>query len=228
MNSFPSLLGEGDHAKHGGGVRRADAESKLHIVSPEFREAGRMTFLYFAYGSNMLTEWLTSPDRCPSAKPIGVATADDHRLEFTKRSIDKSAKANLVSEAGTHTPGIVFEIAECERSFLDEAEGFKSDKPHDPGRYRRDDVFQIRMAKGDSIATATTYLANKPEDGLKPYDWYLWLLIAGAVQHGLDPNHIKMLKRVKFDKTNDNRQKALCAIATTGNLFCERTLMDRK
>lgn len=178
-----------------------------------------MTFLYFAYGSNMLTEWLR--DRCPSAQPIGIAIAANHRLVFEKRSIDKSGKATLVRADGIHTPGVAFEIAENERPQLDTAEGFKPEKPNDPSRYRRDDNFEIQFVGSDGVITATTYLANKPEDGLKPYDWYLALLIAGAVQHGLNPDHIKMLKRIKFDKTNDNRQKALCAIATAGHLLCE-------
>ncbi|NJO35265.1 MAG: gamma-glutamylcyclotransferase [Rhodospirillales bacterium] len=148
-----------------------------------------MTFLYFAYGSNMLTERLRA--RCKSAKPNGIAIAANHKLVFEKRSIDKSGKATLVRTEGVDTPGVVFEIAENERHCLDAFEGFKQDKPDDPTRYGRDDNFQIQLVASDSVTTATTYLANKSENGLKPYDWYLALLIAGAVQHGLDPDHIK-------------------------------------
>lgn len=173
-----------------------------------------MTFLYFAYGSNMLTEWLR--DRCPSANPMGIAIAANHKLVFGKRSIDKSGKATLVRTEGVDTPGVVFEIAENERPELDKAEGFKPEKPDDPSRYRRDDNFEIQPVGSDSVITATTYLANKPEDGLKPYDWCLALLIAGTVQHGLDPDHIKMLKRINFDKTNDNRQKAINILMDSG------------
>ena len=173
-----------------------------------------MTFLYFAYGSNMLTEWLR--DRCPSAQPIGVAIAANHMLVFEKRSIDKSGKATLICTEGVDTPGVVFEIAEHERPQLDTAEGFKPERPDDPSRYRRDDNFELQLVGSDGVLTATTYLANKPEDDLKPYDWYLALLIAGAVQHGLDPDHIKMLKRIKFDKTNDNRQKAINVLKASG------------
>jgi gamma-glutamylcyclotransferase len=174
-----------------------------------------MTFRYFAYGSNMLTEWLRG--RCPSAQPIGIAIAANHKLVFGKRSIDKSGKATLVPAEGNHTPGVVFEIAESERGLLDTAEGFKHDKPDDPNRYKRDDSFQIRLVESDSIITATTYLANKLEDGLKPYDWYLALLIAGAVQYGLDSTHIKELKQTESDKTNDNRQKALSSLKAAGH-----------
>jgi gamma-glutamylcyclotransferase len=178
-------------------------------------QANRMTFLYFAYGSNMLTEWLLN--RCPSAKPIGIAIAANHKLVFEKRSVDKSGKATLVCSEGVNTPGVVFEIAESERGCLDAAEGFKQDKPNDSARYGRDDNFQIQIVATGSIDAVTTYLANKPEDGLKPYDWYLALVIAGAVQHGLDLDYIDKLRKTKFDKTNDNRQKAICTLQAAGH-----------
>lgn len=54
-----------------------------------------MTFRYFAYGSNMLTEWLRG--RCPSTEPIGIAIAANHKLRFGKRSIDKSGKATALA-----------------------------------------------------------------------------------------------------------------------------------
>jgi gamma-glutamylcyclotransferase len=135
---------------------------------------------------------------------------------FGKRSIDKSGKATLVSAEGIHTPGVAFEIAEDERRLLNAAEGFKHDKPDDPARYRRDDNFQIQLVASESIVAATTYLANKPEDGLKPYDWYLALLIAGSVEHSLDSNHVKNLKRTESDKTNDTRHKAIGALKSVG------------
>lgn len=190
-----------------------------------------MTFLYFAYGSNMLTEWLL--DRCPSAKPIGIAIAANHKLVFEKRSKDKSGKATLICSEGVHTPGVVFEIAESERGLLDEAEGFKPNKPLDPARYGCDDSFQIRIVATDSIVAVTTYLANKPEDGLKPYDWYLALVIAGAVQHGLDPDHVKMLRQIDHDidveKTRGQRLKALQAIKAAGyEKYVEQALGDRE
>lgn len=190
-----------------------------------------MTFLYFAYGSNLLTEWLR--DRCPSAKPIGIAIATNHKLVFEKRSIDKSGKATLVCSVGTHTPGVVFEIAESERGLLDEAEGFRHDKPLDPARYGRDDNFQIHIVATDSIVAATTYLANEPEDGLKPYDWYLALVIAGAVQHGLDSEQVKMLRQTDHDidveETRGNRLKALRAIKAAGyEKYVEQAFDDRE
>ncbi len=177
-----------------------------------------MTFLYFAYGSNMLTEWLR--DRCPSAKPIGIANAANHKLVFGKRSIDNSGKATLVWTEGIHTPGVVFEIAENERHILDDHEGYRPDKPHDLKRYGRDDNFQIQIVEDDSIVNVTTYLANQSKDDLKPYDWYRALVITGAVQHGLNPDHINSLRNVDFDidveLTREIRVRALRTIEAAG------------
>jgi hypothetical protein len=61
------------------------------------------SFLFFAYGSNMLTERLR--ERCPDARPLGTAIARGYLLSFSKRSKDGSAKATLVAvraECGRH------------------------------------------------------------------------------------------------------------------------------
>ena len=54
-----------------------------------------MTFLYFGYGSNMLTERLRARERCPSAKCIGIAEVTGYALEFSKPGEDGSGKATL-------------------------------------------------------------------------------------------------------------------------------------
>lgn len=51
------------------------------------------TFLYFSYGSNMLSSRLR--ERCPSARPIGMAELPDHELRWHKRSKDNSGNATL-------------------------------------------------------------------------------------------------------------------------------------
>jgi hypothetical protein len=53
------------------------------------------TFLYFAYGSNMLTRRLTLPARAPSAVCAGTGYVECHRLAFDKVSRDGSGKADI-------------------------------------------------------------------------------------------------------------------------------------
>lgn len=169
-----------------------------------------MTFLYFAYGSNMLSARLKA--RCPSAKVIGKATALGHALEFTKRSDDSSGKATLLNAAGHDTPGVLFEIAKSDLAELDRAGGARRG-------YVRNDEFQVDYA-GESGVVATTYLASDPHAHLKPYDWYLALVIAGADQHKLDAGHAKRLRQIEYltdiNLSRKSRTDALAALSTDG------------
>lgn len=170
-----------------------------------------MSFLYFAYGSNMLPARLKA--RCKSAKVIGTASASNHALEFSKRSLDNSGKATLIraSEEGIHTPGVVFEIAKTELNDLDSAEG---------AGYERHEKFEIRLTDNDEKIVTATYLAHQTEAHLKPYDWYLALIIAGVDYHRLDSAHIQRLREIAYDADPDHSRKgrvqALAALTEHG------------
>ena len=148
-----------------------------------------MTFDYFAYGSNMLTERLKN--RCPSSKKIGLAYAVDRVIEFKKPSMDKSGKATLRFKTGIRTPGVLFRISKKELRILDTFEGAEKG-----GGYNRCDRFPVHLAENDEIVYTKTYLASCTKSDLKPYDWYLALVIAGICKHQLDETHLKMLRHV--------------------------------
>ena len=72
-----------------------------------------MSFLYFAYGSNMLTERLTA--RTPSAEPQGTGVLAGYRLTFEKPSVGRSGTSGKGDITETHQPadrvlGVVFKI----------------------------------------------------------------------------------------------------------------------
>ena len=167
-------------------------------------------FRYFAYGSNMLTERLKP--RCRSAVAIGVAEVAGRAIEFSKRGEDRSGKATL-TESNRSAFGVVYEIDNAELCELDTHEGKK-------GRgYYRDDHFAVTLADGSTIH-AKTYLASMPEDHLKPYDWYLALVIAGAREHNLDPEYVAGLCEVAYDVDHNasrpKRKDAIEALARAG------------
>lgn len=174
-----------------------------------------MTFLYFAYGSNMLSSRLIA--RCNSAKVLGVATAKDHTIEFSKPSKDKSGKATLISSVGSdvHTQGVLFEIKKSELQSLDKAEGAGYG-------YVRNDAFSVVRSGENVVVTAVTYIASKPQADLKPFDWYLALVVAGALEHDLENNHIDSLLAVPYDKDLDmdrqSRRYALEALRKHGHV----------
>ena len=165
---------------------------------------GPVTFCYFAYGSNMLTERLRA--RCPSATATGRAFADGAVIEFSKRSKDNSGKATLRKKAGGRTPGVLFEIPKAELDDLDTHEGVGKG-------YQRCDAFRVRLIDGDGFATAVTYLATGRDSSLLPYDWYLALVIAGARQHGLGEAHLTSLRCMAYlPDPNDSRKTRIEAI----------------
>ncbi|MBL1421369.1 MAG: gamma-glutamylcyclotransferase [Alphaproteobacteria bacterium] len=156
------------------------------------------TILYFAYGSNMLSQRLT--DRCPSAKAIGVAVVHHHYMSFGLAGRDGSGKAAIVK---THNQddkvhGVVFELARTELADLDKFEI----------KYKRNDNFEVVM-DGQSHKTITYYvLETKLEIGLLPTDWYRDICLAGAKQHGLDADYIAELEAliVRQDPDNDGHK----------------------
>jgi gamma-glutamylcyclotransferase len=99
-------------------------------------------FLYFAYGSNMLTERLQK--RCPSVRPLGNAMARGFSLTFSKRGNDGSGKAMLVKtgEKEEAVYGVLFGGSQSEQTNLDKAEGRRK------GCYRDDAFMVVRVADG--------------------------------------------------------------------------------
>jgi cation transport regulator ChaC len=169
-----------------------------------------MRFVYFAYGSNMLPERLSA--RCPSARVVGHAAAAGYVLEFSKISRDGSGKATLVVGEGK-ARGVLFEIANTDRADLDRAEG---------KGYARDDQFEVETATDGQRIRATTYVASAIDRQLKPYDWYLALVIAGAEYHSLGPEYLMGLRarayRVDLHEDRESRLDALAALKAHGHL----------
>jgi cation transport regulator ChaC len=174
-----------------------------------------MTFLYFAYGSNMLSSRLIA--RCNSARVLGAATAKNHTTEFSKPSKDKSGKATLNSSVGldVHTHGVLFEIKKAELQSLDKAEGAGYG-------YVRNDTFSVVRCGDSEAVTAVTYIANKPQAELRPFDWYLALVVAGALEHELENYHVDSLLAVPYDldleMDRQSRRDALAALSKHGHV----------
>ncbi len=172
-------------------------------------------FTYFAYGSNMLREWLLQ--RCPSAKAIGVAVASGYILEFSKKSKDKSGKATLVksTEPKRQVFGALFEIGLDDRPKLDRAEGKGSG-------YDRNDVFDVTLLSVGTQAQVTTYIASASavDGSLKPYDWYQALVIVGAEQHQLPEAYIASLREfihiADQELNREGRKNAVEALKLAG------------
>lgn len=125
--------------------------------------------------------------RCPSARVLSLASAQNFTLEFSKPSIDSSGKATLVPALNSAVPGVLFELASEDREALDLHEGAGHG-------YMRVDRFAVEMLPANELIHATTYIATATDRRLRPFDWYLAVVIAGAVHHAIGRQHVEMLR----------------------------------
>jgi hypothetical protein len=127
--------------------------------------------LYFAYGSNLLEERLRL--HVPTARFVAVGELPGWRREFHLRSTDGSAKCNAVNSADNSVlHGALYEIDVPGRRALDEWEGLGS-------MYGLAEAI-VRTVAGEHTVFFYVGSDSFVDRALRPYDWYLASLIAGA------------------------------------------------
>ena len=143
---------------------------------------------YFAYGSNMNPVRVQQRNMAFSDYLGGVLSG--YQLCFNKRSqkYPGAASANVMANSAAATEGVLYglnTLAEIEK--MDPYEGY-------PIRYDRV-ILPVHCA--DGICDAWVYTANADyiAHGLKPAQWYLDHLLAGAPL--LSTAYVAMLKRVE-------------------------------
>ena len=160
-------------------------------------------FLYFAYGSNMLTRRLHDRKRAPSAYRVATGFITGYQLAFDKEGKDKEGRRSGkcdVQETGRTTDrvyGVLFSIAAAEKECLDKAEGATG---RNPG-YK---AVNITVTANDgSRPTALTYIAVRKDASLRPYHWYKAFVVAGAEEHGLPPAYVAWLRTFESEADPD-------------------------
>ena len=156
-------------------------------------------FLYFAYGSNLLSARLKA--RTPSARVRGMALLEGHELRWHMSSQDGSGKCDVVASdaEGCHVQGVVYEVALHEKPRLDAAESLGS------GYSER--LMSVRM--GAETHPVWLYCALRTDPLAQPYDWYKGLVLAGAREHGLSADYIRHLEAVQAKQDADAARAAL-------------------
>lgn len=165
------------------------------------------TFLYFAYGSNMLSARLKDRKRCPSAAPLGMASLSGHRLMWHKPSTkDLSGKCDVVPASEDEVAhGVLYRISESERAALDREEGAGP-----KGGYK---AVTLSVVHDGKKVDAASYQATVSDPSLKPWSWYRALVVAGANEHDLPSEYIDALAGVEAPLDADTaRHEANMAI----------------
>ena len=143
--------------------------------------------LCFCYCSIMSHRRLRA--RVPSARFVAVTELPAHRLRFHKSAGDGSAKCNAedTGHSGDRVMGVVYEIADAEKSDLDrhEALGFGYDEK------------QVELKTEQGTLRAWMYYATRINNSLKPFHWYKDHVLIGARENGLPADYITQIEAVE-------------------------------
>jgi gamma-glutamylcyclotransferase len=144
---------------------------------------------YFAHGSNMLEQRLSSKDRIPGAKFFAIGYVRGRQIRFHKRGNDGSGKCDIPKTANDSDVvwGVIFDVPENQIGALDRVEG---------EGYARSTIEVLQ--NGGPPISAAVYLAKVAyiDTRLAPYSWYRDLVVAGANQHKLPAAYIAKLAAV--------------------------------
>lgn len=154
------------------------------------------TFLYFAYGSNMLGRRMLL--RTPSARRLAVATLSDHALRWHKVSKDGSGKCDIEAAPGAVVYGVLYEIEAADKAALDAAEGLSIG-------YRE---VSLEVQTADGLRQALSYQATNIDRFTTPYSWYKTLVVAGAKEQQLPPAYLQALEAVPAREDRDSARAA--------------------
>ena len=172
-------------------------------------------FLYFGYGSNMLSARLIA--RTPSAVAHRTGYVMGRRLTFNKMSDDRSGKCDveLTGNVADHVEGVLFWIDRATRR------RWMMPKRSAVGTTKRSWRSSPPTAPSGRMLYVAT--AGSTDVARRPYHWYKALVIAGAIQHALSAMYIDALRAVPSlrDPMRNRRTKreAEAALEGTGEVL---------
>lgn len=144
------------------------------------------TLIYFAYGSNLKKEQLNERDVVIYSSHKGFIK--DYKLEFNKKSVDGSSKANIAKLQDGIVWGICFEL---------DKEGFENLRRFEKG-YEELEI-NVYDENQEILSTARTFISDKISNEL-PTKEYLDRIIQGAEQHKLPKDYINQLEKQPTQK----------------------------
>ncbi|KAM8770236.1 gamma-glutamylcyclotransferase [Rhynchonycteris naso] len=154
-------------------------------------QSNEETFLYFAYGSNLLTARIHL--RNPSAVFCCVACLQDFKLDFGN-SQGKTSKtwhggiATVFQSPGDEVWGVVWKMNKSNLSSLDKQEGVNS------GTYAPVNV-KVYTQEGKEITCRTYQMKNY--QSAPPSPQYKKVICMGAKENGLPEEYQKKLNEIE-------------------------------
>ena len=148
--------------------------------------------MYFAYGSNMMSERLI--ERVGNNGEAGIGFLIGYTLKFNKLSRDGSGKGNIVPDASEKVWGVLYKLTEEQLKILDSFEN---------GYERK--IVEIQTV-GKTVE-AVAYISDATQSETLPYGWYLEFFKVGAKQHGLPKSVQEHLNSVATTTDMDEERK---------------------
>lgn len=159
------------------------------------------TFLYFAYGSNLLRKRIHLNNPTAVMKDIGYIK--NFRLDFQRYSKRwRGASATIVETENSIVWGIVWELDKCNLSTLDCQEGVQDDIYHAMS-------VNVETSNGTTLNCRVYQQCNNPKEYIKPADLsidrrpsplYLNMILKGAQENNLPVNYMEFLKTIPHNE----------------------------
>ena len=144
--------------------------------------------LYFSYGSFL--DSATLKKHCPKAVYRGKALLPNWEVQFNFLSRTYNGGVTGIEPAlAKLVRGVLYELNDDELLHLDFIEGVPD------GIYYRQTIYVLD--ESSKAVKAATYRTMNPKGPFKPTKRYLGLMIAGAKEHGLEPDYVKELEAVE-------------------------------
>jgi gamma-glutamylcyclotransferase (GGCT)/AIG2-like uncharacterized protein YtfP len=140
--------------------------------------------------------WQQMRARCPSARFVGVALLAEHKLAFTRKSMNRGCGvADAVPERGRKLWGVVYEIDDIDIDKLDSLEGYR------PGReencYWRRECLVLLDGTEQRPLTVCSYFAEPQTNTPLPNSEYKQLIISGARHWHLPEEYVRDLEAIE-------------------------------
>ncbi|KAK2723744.1 gamma-glutamylcyclotransferase-like [Artemia franciscana] len=146
------------------------------------------TFLYFAYGSNLLKERIHINN--PSAKMKAVARLSGYQLDFNYFSSRWNGAVTTITKTPTDEVwGIVWEMDMEHRQTLNRQEGVHT------SIYRPITV-KVETREGETYVCRCYELIRPLEEDRRPSRVYKEVIIKGAIQNSLPDHYIHRLEKI--------------------------------
>ncbi|XP_018404373.1 PREDICTED: gamma-glutamylcyclotransferase-like isoform X2 [Cyphomyrmex costatus] len=155
------------------------------------------TFLYFAYGSNLLAKRIHLHNPTAIMKDIGYIK--NFRLDFHRYSNRwHGTSATIVETENSVVWGVVWELDKCNLATLDCQEGIQNNIYHAMS-------VNVETPDGRTLNCRVYQQCNNPKEYIKPEEFpkdkrpsplYLGTILKGAEENNLPTDYIKFLKTI--------------------------------